>query len=80
MKEAIHVKRKYIQPSFMVTHIAAGCTGHRTSTPADIPGGKKLIYNGVNMPLTAITGFRRKGKRIRCSGSWRVPVEETHGI
>ncbi|MGK3350606.1 hypothetical protein ACSLNV_28695, partial [Escherichia coli] len=28
----------------------------------DIPGGKKLIYNGVTMPLTAIADFAEKGK------------------
>jgi len=28
----------------------------------DIPGGKKLIYNPIRMPLTAIDDFEEKGK------------------
>ncbi|MFO7999972.1 MAG: hypothetical protein R6U46_01930 [Marinilabilia sp.] len=28
----------------------------------DIPGGKKLIYNHISMPLTAIADFEEKGE------------------
>ena len=27
-----------------------------------IPGGKKLIYTGISLPLTAIADFERKGR------------------
>jgi threonine dehydrogenase-like Zn-dependent dehydrogenase len=52
-----------LNPAAMVTHI-----GGLDSVPdtvlrlPDIPGGKKLIYNQVDLPLTAIEDFPRKGK------------------
>lgn len=52
-----------LNPSFMVTHI-----GGLDSVPEtvlnypNIPGGKKLIYPWVRMPLTAIDDFAELGK------------------
>lgn len=45
-----------------------------------IPGGKKLIYNGVTMPLTAIADFAEKGKTDPLFKELALLVEETHGI
>ncbi len=46
----------------------------------DIPGGKKLIYNGVTMPLTAIADFAEKGETDPLFKELARLVEETHGI
>lgn len=46
----------------------------------DIPGGKKLIYNGVTMPLTAIADFAEKGKTDPLFKELARLVEKTHGI
>lgn len=43
-------------------------------------GGKKLIYNGVTMPLTAIADFAEKGKTDPLFKELARLVEETHGI
>ena len=52
-----------INPAVMITHIggldAAADTILRLP---EIPGGKKLIYNHLTMPLTALTDFRARGK------------------
>lgn len=73
MKEAITLSATgQLQPSFMVTHIGGlDAVPETVLNLPDIPGGKKLIYNGVTMPLTAIADFAEKAKPIRCLKSWR---------
>jgi hypothetical protein len=44
-----------IDPAVMVTHIGGlNATAETTLNLPTIPGGKKLIYNHIDMPLTAI--------------------------
>jgi len=63
MKEALEMMGKGLDPAGFVTHIGGIDSVIETTLnlPA-IPGGKKLIYNHINMPLTAITEFEAKGK------------------
>ena len=50
-----------ITPAVMVTHIGGlDSAGHTTLHLPEIPGGKKLIYTHINMPLTAIEDFPKK--------------------
>ncbi len=52
-----------IDPSAMVTHVGGlDCVAETTLNLPNIPGGKKLIYNHITMPLTAIEDFAEKGK------------------
>lgn len=52
-----------INPAVMVTHIGGlDCAAETTLNLPEIPGGKKLIYTHVNMPLTAIEDFPRLGE------------------
>jgi hypothetical protein len=52
-----------INPSSLVTHIGGLNAAAETTINLDkIPGGKKLIYTGKNIPLTAIADFAEKGK------------------
>jgi threonine dehydrogenase-like Zn-dependent dehydrogenase len=52
-----------INPSSLVTHIGGLNAVAETTINLDkIPGGKKLIYTGKNIPLTAIADFAEKGK------------------
>lgn len=45
-----------INPSTMVTHVGGlDCVAETTLNLPNIPGGKKLIYNNISMPLTALT-------------------------
>ena len=47
----------------MVTHVGGlDCCAETTLNLPKIPGGKKLIYTHINMPLTAIDDFAEKGK------------------
>lgn len=51
---------KKINPAGMVTHIGGlDCAAEATLKLPDIPGGKKLIYTQISMPLTAITDFEK---------------------
>ncbi|MDO4572667.1 MAG: zinc-binding dehydrogenase [Clostridia bacterium] len=52
-----------IDPAAMITHIGGlDCVPETTKALPHIPGGKKLIYNHIEMPLTAIADFGKKGE------------------
>ncbi len=79
---------KRINPAVMVTHIGGlDSVAETTLNLPKIPGGKKLIYTHLNMPLTALTDFREKGKEDvryneladildRNNGLWNPEAEE----
>lgn len=53
---------KRIDPAVMVTHIGGlDAVADTTLNLPKIPGGKKLIYTHLEMPLTALTDLRAKG-------------------
>lgn len=57
------MKEGRINPSIMITHVGGlNAVPETTLTLPKIPGGKKLIYTNVNLPLTAIDDFKEKGK------------------
>ena len=50
-----------LNPAVMVTHIGGlDCCAEVTLNHPKIPGGKKLIYTHIEMPLTAIEDLRVK--------------------
>jgi threonine dehydrogenase-like Zn-dependent dehydrogenase len=52
-----------IDPSVMITHVGGmNATIETTLNLPKIPGGKKLIYNHIDLPLTAIADFEAKGE------------------
>lgn len=52
-----------IDPAMMITHVGGLDSAADTIINlTKIPGGKKLIYNNISMPLTAISDFRELGK------------------
>ena len=52
-----------IDPSIMVTHVGGlNAVIDTTLNLPKIPGGKKLIYTNVKLPLVAIEDFAEKGK------------------
>lgn len=52
-----------INPAVMVTHIGGlDAVAETTLNLPKIPGGKKLIYTHLSMPLTALTDLRAEGK------------------
>jgi len=64
MREALDMMgRGIINPAAMVTHIGGlDAVPETTLHLPDIPGGKKLIYTHIDLPLTAITDFEKLGK------------------
>jgi len=82
MKEAIALSGSgQLQPSFMVTHIGGlDAVPEAILNLPNIPGGKKLIYNGVTMPLTAISDFAEKGKTDPLFAELAKRVAQSKGI
>ncbi len=64
LKEAIALMEQgKINPAGMITHVGGLDSAIETTLNLpNIKGGKKLIYTGINMPLTAIADFAEKGK------------------
>ena len=64
MREAIEMMDSgKINPMAMITHVGGlDCVVDTTLNLPNIPGGKKLIYNHISMPLTAISDFEELGK------------------
>lgn len=57
------MSRGLLNPSAMITHVGGlNAVVETTLNLPKIPGGKKLIYNHIDMPLTAIVDFGEKGK------------------
>jgi threonine dehydrogenase-like Zn-dependent dehydrogenase len=63
MKEALDLMSDgRINPSAMITHVGGlDATAETTQNLPNIPGGKKLIYPGIALELTAIDEFVEKG-------------------
>ena len=85
-----------LDPAVMVTHIgglyAAGETtlnlpkiglyaaGETTLNLPKIPGGKKLIYTHIDLPLTALADLREKGKEDERFDALADIVEANNGL
>ena len=85
MKEALHYMGKGMDPAGLVTHIGGlNAVIETTRNLPEIPGGKKLIYTHIEMPLTAIADLGKVGKPVYdqldaiCkahNGLWSVEAE-----
>jgi L-sorbose 1-phosphate reductase len=63
MEEALVMMSKGLDPAGLVTHIGGlDAVTETTKHLPEIPGGKKLIYTNIAMPLTALNEFEAKGK------------------
>ena len=87
MKEALTMMTQGLDPSGFITHIGGiDAVIETTLNLPSIPGGKKLIYTHINMPLTAIADFEAKGQENNLfaelhrlcqahNGLWNVEAE-----
>ncbi len=58
------MEQKKVNPSCMITHIGGlDADAQTTIELPSIPGGKKLIYTHVTLPLTAIADFRAQAEK-----------------
>ena len=65
MKEALDLMGKGMDPAGLVTHVGGlNAVIDTTLNLPSIPGGKKLIYTHIEMPLTAIADFGKVGKPV----------------
>jgi threonine dehydrogenase-like Zn-dependent dehydrogenase len=88
MMEALDIMSKGLDPAGLVTHIGGlDCVPEATINLPNLPGGKKLIYTHINMPLTAIDDFGKLGEKNplfkelaaicdQHNGLWSVEAEE----
>ncbi|MBQ9202060.1 MAG: zinc-binding dehydrogenase [Bacteroidales bacterium] len=64
MLEALYLMGKGMDPAGLVTHIGGlNAVPQATLHLPEIPGGKKLIYNHIELPLTPIADFAELGKK-----------------
>ena len=88
IRESLELMEKGMDTSGLITHIGGlNAVPEATLNLPSIPGGKKLIYTHMEMPLTAISDFRELGKKQplfndladicdRHDGLWSVEAEE----
>jgi len=57
------IGRGYLHPEVMITHVGGlDSAAQATLDLPKVPGGKRLVYTHVAMPMTAIADFAEKGK------------------
>ena len=82
MIEALQMMEKnLINPAAMITHI--GGLNSVVSTTLNLPkmpGSKKLIYTNIEMELTAISDFKKKGKTDPLFTHLAKIVEKNNGL
>jgi threonine dehydrogenase-like Zn-dependent dehydrogenase len=82
MRDALQlIAKNEIKPEMMITHIG-GLTAAKDAilNLPNLPGGKKLIYNQIDMPLMAISEFREKGNEVPFFGVLADLCEGTRGL
>ena len=63
MLEALEMMGKGLDPAGLITHIGGlDAVADATNNLPDIPGGKKLVYTHITMPLTPISDFAKLGE------------------
>ena len=82
MKESIEMMNKgLINPASMITHIGGlNAVVETVKNLPKIPGGKKLIYNHIDMPLTAIDDFAELGKTDPMFAKLDELCKANHGL
>lgn len=75
------LEEKRIDPAVMITHIGGLDAAIDTTVRLpQIPGGKKLIYTHINLPLTAIADFEKLGKTNERFWELDRLVQENNGV
>ncbi len=82
MREAISLMNAgKINPAAMVTHIGGlNSAAETTLNLPNIPGGKKLIYTHLDLPLTAITDFAARGESDLLFATLDSIVKKSNGL
>jgi L-sorbose 1-phosphate reductase len=88
LEEALTIMSEGLDPAGLISHIGGlDAAVETTKNLPDIPGGKKLIYTNISLPLTALADFEAKGKSDplfrslaqiiqKSKGLWNIEAEE----
>lgn len=75
------MNRGLLNPAILVTHIGGlDAVIPTTLNLPSIPGGKKLIYTGISLPLTAIADFETLGKKSPLFAQLYALTQQTKGL
>lgn len=82
MKECLEMMgQDKLDPAILVTHIGGLDVAKETTLNLPkVPGGKKLIYTHISLPLTAIADFEEKGKTEPLFAELAKLVARTNGL
>lgn len=82
MREALQLMSEgKLTPAVMVTHVGGIDAAAQTILDLPgIPGGKKLIYTNISMPLVALADLREKADRNPMFGELARIIEESNGL
>jgi threonine dehydrogenase-like Zn-dependent dehydrogenase len=82
MREALDLmSRGIVNPVAMITHIGGlNAVPETTLHLPEIPGGKKLMYTNIDLPLTAIADFEEQGKNDPLFKRLAEITAETNGL
>lgn len=82
MKDIVHlISEGKIDPAVMITHIGGiDAAIDTTMRLPQIPGGKKLIYTHINLPLTAIADFAELGKTDSRFAVMHEMIQQNNGL
>jgi len=82
MKDIVRlIGEKRITPAVMITHIGGiDAAIDTTLRLPEIPGGKKLIYTHINLPLTEIKAFEELGKKDERFKTLHEIVQKNNGL
>ncbi len=82
MREAIKMMNEgRINPATMITYVGGlDAAAETTMTLNKLPGGKKLIYNQISLPLTAISDFAKLGETDPMFKKLAELVEKHNGL
>lgn len=81
MKEALAMMSEGLDPAGLVTHIGGlDAVIETTRHLPEIPGGKKLMYTQLSLPLTALADFEEKGKTDPLFRELARILEKTNGL
>lgn len=82
MIESLQMMEKgLINPAAMITHIGGlNCVVNTTLNLPKISGSKKLIYTNIDLELTAISDFKKKGKTDPLFTQLAKIVEKNNGL
>jgi threonine dehydrogenase-like Zn-dependent dehydrogenase len=82
MREAVALMNSgKINPATMITHVGGlDSVVDTTLNLPKIPGGKKLVYNQISMPMTALTDFAKLGETDPMYKKLAELVEANNGL